>query len=308
MPRRAPGPGWVIASVFLAVFWRISAARRKDRRSISEVMPEPLPASPEGRYDIRQGASGYALIIGTFGALAVPAIFVLFTVPEASSPHRAPLVALAGGLLIVAILASTGGAIGLAAIGAEQDLTGNLVPAAMFLAVAASVSLVTVLAAFEVLSAIYLPESTTLFAVITGVAGLMGTFFTSLSIADSWHTGPKDPARRRAWQATQWIKSQQKADQQTLTTAGIAAIPAAAGIGLRIDGFHIFPSPAIVAWIVGSSLVLAMGAIVAAGLRTRHSVDGRQKGLRAWEAYGTTLTISAYALVLMILLPAAQSA
>src|SRR6202040_642395 len=104
----------------------------------------PDNAPPEGRYDIRQGAAGYAQIIGTFGALAVPALFVLFAVPQASSSQRAPLVALAAGLLIVAILASTGGAIGLAAIGAEQELTGNLVPAVMFLGVAASVSLVTV--------------------------------------------------------------------------------------------------------------------------------------------------------------------
>jgi hypothetical protein len=301
------GRGWMITSVALAALWGISAARRKDKRPMPQTSLRSQPVIPEGRYDIRRGASGYAQIIGTFGALAVPAIFVLFTVPQASSPQRAPLVALAGGLLIVAILASTGGAIGLAAIGAEQDLTGNLVPAAMFLAVAASMSLITVLAAFEVLVAIYLPESTTLFAVITGVAGLMGTFFAALSIADSWHSGPKDPAIRKAWQATQWIKSQQKADVQTLWVTGVGAMPAAAGIALRIDGFHVSPSSTTVAWLVSCSLVLAIGAIVVAGLRTRHPVDGHQKGLRVWEGYGTTLVISAYALVLMILLPAAQS-
>jgi hypothetical protein len=211
---------------------------------------------------------------------------------------------MAGGLLIVAMLASITGAIGLAAIGAEQDLTGNLVPAVMFLAVAASVSLVTVLGAFEVLAAIYLPKSTTLFAVITGVAGLAGTFFTSLSIADSWHTGPRDPVRKRAWQATQWIKSQQQADRQTLIAVGVSAIPASIGIALRIAGFHITPSTATVTWLVSSSLVLAMGAVAIAGLRTRHPADGVQKGLRVWEAYGTALAIGAYTFVLMLLLPA----
>jgi hypothetical protein len=263
---------------------------------------------PEGRYDIRQGAAGYALTIGTLGALAVPALFVLFAVPQASAPQRAPLVALAGGLLIVAILASTGGAIGLAAIGAEQDLTGNLVPAVMFLGVAASVAIVTVLGAFEVLAAIYLPESTTLFAVIVGVSGIMGAFFVALSIADSWHTGPRDPAKKKEWQRKQWIRTQKKGDRQTLIVALLGTIPASAGIGLRIAGVHISPSTRTVAWVIGGSLVLAMGAIVFAGMRTRHPADGTQKGLRAWEAYSTTLAISAYALVLMIMLPTAQSA
>lgn len=69
------------------------------------------------------------------------------------------------------MLASVTGAIGLAAVGAEQDATANLVPATMFLAVAISVSLVAVLAAFEVLAAVYLPASKNLFAVITRAAG-----------------------------------------------------------------------------------------------------------------------------------------
>jgi hypothetical protein len=159
-----------------------------------------------------------------------------------------------------------------------------------------------------VLAAIYLPESATLFAVITGVAGVMGGFFTALSIADSWQTGPRDLAKRRAWQATQWIKSQQQADTSALTVVGLGMIPALTGIGLRIAGIHQSPSSADVAWLVCSSLVLAMGAIVLAGLRTRHPVNGPQKGLRLWEAYSTTLIISFYALVLVIWLPGAQVA
>jgi hypothetical protein len=311
VPGKRGTVGLVVAPFVAAVVWSVLVGRREDRQPVplvSAVQSEREPAQAEGRYDIRQGAAGYAQIIGTLGALAVPAIFVLFTVPQASSPHKAPLVALAGGLLIIAMLASIGGAIGLSAIGAEQDLTGNLVPATMFLAVAASVSLMTVLGAFEVLAAIYLPESTTLFAVITGVAGLIGVFFTALSIADSWHTGPRDPARRRAWQATQWIRSRQQADSSTLTATGVGAIPAVTGIALRIAGIHISLPSTGVAWLVGSSLVLAIGAIVLAGLRTRHPVDGYAKGLRFWEAYGTTLLISFYALVLMIWLPGAQVA
>jgi len=255
----------------------------------------------EGRYDIRRGAEGYAPIIGAFGVLAVPAIVVLFTVPRPRG--AAPLVSLAAGLLIVAMTASIASAIGMAAIGAEQDATANLVPAVMFLAVAVAVSLVAVLAAFEVLAAIYLRDSTKLFAVITGVAGLAGTFFTALSIADSWHTGPSDAEEKARWQKTQWIQTQQQADQRTLRVTAVSAAPVGTGVVLRIAGVHAMVTPALATWLVVVSFSLAMAAVGRGAFRTRHPVDGPQRGLRRREAYGTTLAISLYALVMMIFLP-----
>lgn len=334
LPERKYTAAWVIASALAGAgfAWGVRTVRSNGQtltvpveRSPDNTLPESSKPDtaieagsssgsssdsvlPEGRYDIRQGAAGYALTIGTLGALAVPALFVLFAVPQASAPQRAPLVALAGGLLIVAILASTGGAIGLAAIGAEQDLTGNLVPAAMFLGVAASVAIIAILGAFEVLAAVYLPESTTLFAVIVSISGIMGAFFVALSIADSWHTGPRDPARKKEWQKTQWIRTQKKGDWQTGIVAALGIVTASAGIWLRMAGVHVSPSTRTVDLLIVGSLFLVMGAIVFAGIRTMHRADGTQKGLRAWEAYGTTLVISAYALILVIMLPTAQSA
>lgn len=113
----------------------------------------------EGRYDIRQGAAAFAPIVGALGALAVPAIIVLFTSRQESVASRGPFLSLAAGLLIVAMIGSLTGALGLAAIGAEQDLTANLVPATMFLLMPVVISIVAILAAFEVLAALYLPES-----------------------------------------------------------------------------------------------------------------------------------------------------
>ena len=113
----------------------------------------------EGWYDIRRGAAGYAPIVGAFGALSVPAIVFLFTILSSEPPRmftkQVPVIALAGGLLIVVVIGSLAGAIGLAAIGAERDATANLVPATMFLAVAVSISLIAVLAAFEALATLY---------------------------------------------------------------------------------------------------------------------------------------------------------
>jgi hypothetical protein len=265
------------------------------------------PAQLEGQHDIRKASAGASHIIGTFGALAVPALFVLFSVAKSANRNQEQLVALAGGLLIVALLASIGGALGLNAIAAQEHPTGNLVPATTFVGVASALSLITVLGAFEVLASIYLPASTTLFAVITGVAGLMGGFLIAQGIADVPYTGPTDPVQRRAWQATQWIKSQQQADRHTSIAAGVSAIPAITGIALRIAGLRISPTSATVSWLVGSSLVLAMGSVVLSGMRLRHATDGPQKGLRFAEAYGSALVVSIYALVLMMLLPGAQT-
>jgi hypothetical protein len=264
--------------------------------------PADLPNSPrpEGHYDIRRGAAGYSPVIGTFGALAVPAIILVFSFGQTHG-SRAPLVALAAGLLIVALIGSMLGAIGLAAIGAEHDLTANLVPAAMYIAVAVSVSLVAMLGAFEVLAVLYLRGPTTLFAVITGVAGVAGLFFTALSTADSWHTGPSDLAEKKAWQETQWIRSQEQAEHQTVIVILLSCLPAAAGIALRLAGVHTSPNSTGVSWLVGAALALSMIATGAGALRTRHSTP--QKGLRWQEAYGTTIAISLYTLMMMIFLP-----
>jgi len=108
MSGRKYGVTWAIASALAGFAWAVYAARSNGQAptvaveiSPDSALPEsarpddeieadepdensPDNAPPEGRYDIRQGAAGYAQIIGTFGALAVPALFVLFAVPQAS--------------------------------------------------------------------------------------------------------------------------------------------------------------------------------------------------------------------------------
>lgn len=263
----------------------------------------------EGRYDIRRGTAGYAPIIGTFGSLSVPAIVVLLTVRPQAHAHSTLLVPLAAGLLIVSTIAGVTGAIGLAAIGAEEHSTANLVPATMFLAVAVSVSLTAVVAAFEVLATLYLPRDTgftkTLFTVIVGVAGLAGTFFTALSVADSWHTGPSSPMDREAWRKDnkEWIQSYQQAYWWTDQVIMVSVVPALAGIIYRILGPSVRLSSYSANILVGLALLLSMAAIATGSLRVRHAADGEQRGLRCWEAFTAPLSISCYTLVLMIFLP-----
>jgi hypothetical protein len=257
----------------------------------------------EGRFDIRQGAAAFAPIVGAFGALAVTAIVVLFTVPPRPTPYRAPFLALAAGLLIVAMIGSFAGSLGLAAIGAEQDSTANLVPATLFLHVSVMLSVVVVLAAFEVLAALYLPESKTLLALITATAGLVGSLTTSFGASDSWHCGPADPVERSEWLKTQWIRSHAQAYAWTNRLIIISSIPIVLGIALRLIGVEARPTTATANWVTGVGFIITIVAVLSGFLRARHPVNGPQKGLRREEAFAATLALSLYVLGLMIFLP-----
>jgi hypothetical protein len=228
----------------------LARQRRVNRQSHSNLQsgssmtatPPVQPKKIEGRYDIRRAASAFAPIVGSFGALAVTAIIVLFTVPPRPTPYRAPFIALAAGLLIVAMIGSFAGSLGLASMGAEEDLTANLVPATLFLNMSVILSVVSVLAAFEVLAAIYLPGSKTLLALITATAGLVGSLFTSFGPSDAWHCGPTDAAERSDWLMTQWIQSRSQAYRWTNRVMAAGSVPVAFGVTLRLNGLAATPT------------------------------------------------------------------
>lgn len=256
----------------------------------------------EGRYDVRKGAAAYAPIVGAFGALAIPTVTVLFTASK--PPHSDKLVVLACGLLVIATIGSLTGSIGLAAIGAERDHTANLPPAVMYTAVPVVISLLAVLASFEVLAAVYLPHEKGLFAITTGAGGLAGTFFTSFAITDSWQSGPSDPAVKDTWRTTQWIKSKEDAQRQGDRVALVSSAPVIAGVVLRLCGVHLGISPTGVNWLVGSGLLLAMAGTFGGVQRTKHAMeDSDQQALREWEAYLTTVSVGLYTLTVLIFLP-----
>jgi len=254
----------------------------------------------EGHYDIRKGAAAYAPIIGAFGALAVPAITVLFTTSKSGNET---LITLAAGLLVVAMLGSLASSIALAALGAEVDETANLPAAVMFIAVPVVISMISVLAAFEVLAAIYLPASKTLFAVMTGAGGLIGAYFTSFALGDCWRTGPSDPAVKATWQLTQWIKSPEQGHREAMRLAGISSLPATAGTILWLFEVKFTATPANVNALVGVGLAVAIAGTFWGVQRTAHAIDGDQKGLRWPEAYLTSCTASLFTLAVLVFLP-----
>jgi hypothetical protein len=257
----------------------------------------------EGRFDVRHAAAAFAPIVGAFSALAVTAIIVLFTVPPRPTPYRAPFVALAAGLLVIAMISSFAGSFSLAAIGAEDDATANLVPAMMYMHASVMISLVVVLAAFEVLAAIYLPESKTLLALITATGGLFGSLRCSFGVSDAWYAGPSDIHERTHWLRTQWIQSHSQAYRSTSLVMLASAIPIALGVILRLLGVEKVPTINSANWVVGVGFALTMALNIMGIFRSRHPVDRIQRGLRRSEGFAIPMSIGLYVLGLMIFLP-----
>lgn len=257
----------------------------------------------EGFYDARLGAAAYAPIVAAFGALAVTAIVVVFTVGNAASPAR---IALATGLLVVGVFGSLIGSFGLAAIGAEKDPTANLVPAIMFIAVPVALSIIAILGAFEVLARIYVHKAATLFVFVTGAGGLFAVLLTAFTIGDASSLHPTNLTQSEfdRWRATQWLHDRSAAYRATNIVAVFGVLPPIVGTTLRMSGIRLKLNQWDVNWIVGTAIGLSLIGAVLSLSRTRHPVTGNnQSGLRKWEAWATTLAISVYTLMLILVLP-----
>ncbi len=277
------------------------------RPATTTTTPHPTTATPhqpaEGYYDARRGAAGYAPVVGTFGALAVPAVVVVFTNLPAAQRHS-EAAAFATGLLVVTMLGSIIGAISLAAIGGESALTPNLTPAVMFAAVPVVIALVDVVAAFEILASLALPPARLLLQLITGISGALGVFFTALALGDSWATRPAPQAPGYTeWNSTEWITSQKDADRAALYVAGLGVVPALVGTVLRATGLHLTAHVTAANTIILSGLALTVVATVSSALRSRHPEGASSRGTRPWEAYTTTLATSSYTVILLLFLP-----
>jgi hypothetical protein len=182
--------------------------------------------------------------------------------------------------------------------------TANLPAAVMFAAVPVVVSLVDLLAAFETLSALYLPSAKGLFALITGFGGAVGVFFSALEVGDSWFPGPADRKAREQWLGHQWIKKRRHARKYSPRVIVVASLPVVAGLCLRITGVHVPTSQTATNWVVGSGLLLAVLGTFASAWRTVHAPGkAYDEGLRSVEAYGTTIALALYTLLLMIFMP-----
>jgi len=267
---------------------------------------DPPPwTGPEGQYDVRKGAQGYAGIVATFGSLAVTAIVVVFSLTkEATTPQ---LLGLTAGLLSIGVFGSFLGAFGLAAVGAENDPTANLAAAIMFISIPVSLSILGIFGAFEVLATIYANSSSAIFAVITGASGVAGVAFTAYAIGDSFglHSRRLEPPQLAAWRNDQWLKTQEQAYRKATFVASVGSIPPILGLILRWTGSEVTLDQTGVNWIIGAGIALSMLASVCSLQRSVHSMaPSQQRALRRWEAWSSVSVISIYSFVLLWILPA----
>lgn len=257
----------------------------------------------QGYHDIRHGATAYSAVVGTLGALAVPAIIVVFTTAIPQVANARTLATFATALLVAGMFGSLLGAIALAYLGAERDPIAGLAPAIAYAAVPVVVSFCCILGAFEVLAALYQPSAKTLFSVIVAAGGLFGVVYTSFAVVHSLNLGPRGD-ERRAWLEAQQIREHASAVKAARLLGSATAIPVLSAVILRLAGVHLRPTSSIVAVDVILALALiAMGPLLAV-LRTAPSqTPAEQQGLRLHELYAANFAMSGFAVLLLLTLP-----
>lgn len=266
----------------------------------SPVAPGPKPATI-GWYDARRGAAGYSPIIGTFGALSIPAIFLLFN-QDVVVKEGPTFTVFAIGMLIVSLLGTMFGAIGLAAIAAETEPTANIAPAIMSISVSISVGLATLFAGIAVVANEFVPEADWLFLALVAITGMAGAFLTAAAIPDSVGLGPEKGSP--LWAVYPWIDSGEKAVRHFLIAASVAAVIDAGALTVRLSTRASVPlSVAFVSWVIVGSVGLVLTGMVYAVIRTAHDTKGMQTGLRRAEAYVTTIVGAGYAAFILFILP-----
>ncbi len=173
----------------------------------------------------------------------------------------------------------------------------------MYTAVPVAISIVSVLASFEVLAAIYLEEQKSLFAITTGVGGLAATYFTSFAVGDSWKSGPTDESLKTEWSEKQWIKSKEIAYRKADLVAAVSAVPVAAGLVFRLCNIHWDVNSTGANWLVAAGLVLSMAGTFAGVQRTKHAMyDSEQKDSRLGGVLHVP-GVGLYTLALLMFLP-----
>lgn len=259
----------------------------------------------KGQFDLRAGVAAYAPIIAVFGSLSVPAIVLILTVPTLSGDCKTSKssLALATGLLVIGMFGSLLGALAAAAIGAERAPTANLTAAAMYMAVPAMASVVSVLGAFEILVSMYAPSSTALFAMIVAAAGAFGVLFTSFAIADSPSLGPSDPELYQEWIEGQWLQDRVTAQKWARIVTGVALCPIIAAVILWWCRISAAPAAGPNNALVGTALGLTIFFTARSQLRATHAASGKDKGLHRYEAFLSCISIGAYTAAVLMLMP-----
>jgi hypothetical protein len=257
-------------------------------------MVEQDESPQRGAYDLRKGAAAHSSIVGSVGGFVVTAVVLVFTIAHDDAQATPARMALVAGLLVLALIGCLLGAFSLAAISGETTLTPNLPAAGMYVGTGIVISIVAILAAFEGLAAIYLPQSKILFAGISAAGAIAGLILNGLGVVDAWANHPG---------AVEWIRSRSHANTWGVRLGLIAAVPVALAFALYAADVRIEWSTAATNYLVGVGILAVTGASLLGTVRTVHADDGRSRGIRREEAIGIQLVASVYLAILLVSLP-----
>lgn len=262
----------------------------------------------KGYYDISIGMRGYSPILGSLGALVVPAIIFIFTGLQrpsvlASATRYEHSISLAVGLLIVAMIGCLVAAMGFAALGAEKVITPNVPAGVIFFGLPASISIVNILGSFAVLAAIYMPGSSDIFLVTVGAGGLVSVLYSSFGIIDSWQDGPD-------WSGIEasppwWNGSTKNALNWATWTASVSGSLVLVGTIVRLTVKPYLTNGLYVNSTLIAGLLLVLFGTIYGYFRVLHPTDDNkdEHPLRATEAFGVMLLLTFYILLVVLFLP-----
>lgn len=257
--------------------------------------PESIDRAAHKSWDIRSAARQYSQIMGALGGFVVPAIILLFTVAPQDRASQSASLSRAAGLLVLALICCLIGAFAFAAIGAERHLTANIGPAGMWVGGPVLIGLVAILAAFETLASIYLPESRPLFATVVIGSAFAGSIFTMLGVSDEVPPTYTPPAG-------EWLTSHEHARMWSWRLGLVGALIIAFGALSYVTGQRVPLSTGASNWLIGVGILLSLAMALYGVVRAVLTEDGQETALRLWEAIAVQLLGSTYLAFLIVAL------
>lgn len=196
-------------------------------------------------------------------------------------------------MLVLGLIACLLGAFALAAIGAERELTADLPAASLYAGAATSIEVVAIMAAFEALATIYLPDTKSLFALMAAGAAIASAVLVSLVLGDAWISAPED----------HWLGSQRAGVYWGSVTSAVSAATLIGGTVLYFAGIKVAINDQATHWFVGVGMGLALASGLGSMFRTMHSVDGKHRAIAKGEAFAVLGGLVTYLSVLVLCMP-----
>lgn len=255
------------------------------------VATRPSDESPSYGYDVRRGAAAYAPIIGGVASFVVTAVVLVF---EIVSSHHGSATAMgrAASLLALGLISCLLGAFAFAAIGAERNVTPELPAASMYAGAATAIGVVAIIAAFDVLASVYLRDTETLFAVMTGGTAIAAAVLVALVLGDVWINAPDG----------HWLADQSKGYFWGSLASALVTTVLLVGTILHFDGAGVRLGETGMHWFIGSGMVLAVLGGLGSMFRTGRPPD-RTRPLGRSEVCLVLSLLVAYLFVLLLFIP-----